>query len=461
MGFRTIKIHLETLTIKGTKKMRQLVLTAATFASLFFAGHSQAQETVASDFKPTTNIYGYVFGDYYLKTHSDSLSRGGGNVQYRGVPNRFDAFQVRRAYLGFEQGITKDISATVLLADEAGPSLANTGTNLDASGYNSMYLKFGYLKWNNIFKNSSLNIGQFMTCSYATANNSEQLMGYRVIERTIMDMHNNDNVSDLGLSLQGNLWTQSMAKDSLKPTFLGYIAQVGNFAGAKPETDKFKKVRGNLFVSTLQQKLVIGLYADFNQVKLNPINQSTTTLKAYADYKTDWFNIGFEAFTQRNKNGDSYKATIGAKDSTIADGVQQGLSIFLCGRIIKHRLNYYARIDFYNPDASFKKSNFYTVTNTGSDATSLAKQAASNQLSYEDKTFYRQTFYTFGFDYTPMSRIHILPNIWCNKYTTMMGSVGTKELTANQKKGFDFVPRITAYYIFNANKKVANNGMDN
>ena len=35
-----------------------------------------------ADFKPSGNVYGYVFGDYAYKTHNDTLQRGGGNVQY-------------------------------------------------------------------------------------------------------------------------------------------------------------------------------------------------------------------------------------------------------------------------------------------------------------------------------------------------------------------------------------------
>jgi len=451
--------------------MKKTLFTIATLTGLAFASLSNAQDAAATktdDFKPSGNVYGYVFGDYYMKSHADSLNRGGGNVQYRGgIPQNANAFQMRRAYLGYDFNISKQFSTTVLLADEAGPNnfagqpastplliANNTGTNVDGTGSNSMYLKYAFLKWKNIFKNSDLIVGQYSTASFATANGTEPLWGYRSIERTIMDMHNNDASSDLGFSLQGAAWTQRNAKDSLKPTFIGYIAQVGNGNSAKPETDKFKKVRFNLYVSTMQQKLVVGAYGDYNHIKLNDGNrvnqeQATSTMKLYANFKTEWFKIGAEIFQQTNKNGDIIsKNADGAKDT--ANGVQQGVSLFLSGRIINHKLNYFARIDMYNPDANYKSANTYSAT---------ATNPTGGNLTYT--TFYKQTFYTLGFDYTPTSRVHIMPNIWYNKYTAMMGSVGGKTLSANQKSGYDLVPRITCYFLFNSSKTVSNNGMDN
>jgi len=423
-------------------------------------GYTQdAAATKTDDFKPSGNVYGYLFGDYYMKSHADSLNRGGGNVQYRGVPKNFDAFQIRRAYLGYDFNISKQFSTSVLLADEAGPSITNTGTNLDASGSNSMYVKFAYVKWSNIFKNSSLILGQYVTSSFATANQTEMLMGYRFDERTLLDMHGNDQASDLGLSLQGNVWTQQQAKDTLKPTLLGYVAQVGNGSSAKPETDKFKKVRVNLFLSTMQQRVIIGIYGDYNPLKLNHSNfkhedQSTSTMKLYAHYKSEWFKIGAEIFQQTNMNGDIIaKNSAGNRDTV--NGMQQGISVFASGRLINHTLNIFVRLDMYNPDSKFNASNSYTATAAGT----IAPASASNgNMTYT--TFYKQTFYTIGLDYTPIARVHIMPNIWYDKYTAMMSSAGGKTLTANQKSGYDLVPRITCYFIFNSSKTVNNNGMD-
>src|SRR5665213_1046488 len=103
-----------------------------------------------ADFKPSGNVYGYVFGDYAYKTHNDTLSRGGGNVQYKTPTSlvsgntvsatnpapaniQTNAFQIRRVYLGYDYQFAPNLTASVLLAHEQ---------NLDANGNNTMYLKY-------------------------------------------------------------------------------------------------------------------------------------------------------------------------------------------------------------------------------------------------------------------------------------------------------------------------------
>src|ERR1035441_1394275 len=92
-------------------------------AGITISTYSNAQE----DFKPSGNLWGYVFGDYANKTHNDSLQRGGGSVQYRGtnalssantvanngeaVNTQTNAFQIRRVYLGYDYQLTRNISA--------------------------------------------------------------------------------------------------------------------------------------------------------------------------------------------------------------------------------------------------------------------------------------------------------------------------------------------------------------
>src|ERR1041385_4881160 len=194
-----------------------------------------------SEFKPSGNLWGYAFGDWANKSHNDTLLRGGGNVQYRGttplitnnvqgtangqaVNSQTNSFQVRRFYLGYDYKFAPKLTASAVLAHEQ---------NVDASGKNTVYLKYANVKCSDIFglKNTDLVIGQYATCSFATAGNTEPLYGYRSVERTIMDMHNNDGSTDLGASLQGKAWSQKVA-DSLKPTYIGYALQIGNNGGA-------------------------------------------------------------------------------------------------------------------------------------------------------------------------------------------------------------------------------------
>ncbi|HEY4799372.1 MAG TPA: hypothetical protein VII99_09885 [Bacteroidia bacterium] len=394
----------------------------------------------SAEFKPSGNLWGYVFGDYYYKVHSDSLGRGGGNVQYRNQSqDNTNAFQIRRAYLGYDYNITEKFSAYAVLAHEQ---------NLDASGNNTMYVKYFYLKWANIFPKSNLLIGQIPTPSFASSFNTEPLWGYRSVERTIMDMHNVSQSTDLGLSLQGKLWEQKNASDSLKPALIGYNVAVGNGTSAKPETDRFKKIRGNIYASLLKQKLTVGAYANYSRVQLSPYHMSTTTYKGYAHFKADWFRIGAEVFEQLNENSDIYQSTSTPTSDTVS-GAQFGWSVFLSGKIINNKLNYFLRMDQYNPDIKFNSSRYKYVTS-----------ATGGNMS--TTTFYTQTFYSAGLDWTPNPRIHIMPNLWYNQYTMMKSTdAAGYPLSKRAKMDFDLVPRITFYIIFNNSKNISNNGMNN
>ncbi len=243
--------------------MKKLIVSLLCVSLFFMAIKAQN-----SDFKPSGSLWGYCFGDYYYMAHADSLGRGAGNVQYKpysttstlnalsGVTatstvnstgditkvtlantkgnllgsgtNNFtkaNAFQIWRFYLGYDYQFAPKFTGYAVVADEQ---------DLDLSGYNTIYLKFAYIKWAEIFPLTNLLIGQLVTPTYApTPFGTEPLMGYRAIERTIIDMHNNDNVSDLGIELEGNLWCGASG-DSIKPNLVGYIAEIGNGSNAKP-----------------------------------------------------------------------------------------------------------------------------------------------------------------------------------------------------------------------------------
>ena len=60
--------------------MKKTLLTIFTMLGLII-GTLSAQDKSA--FKPSGNLWGYTFGDYYYMGHADSLGRGAGNVQYK------------------------------------------------------------------------------------------------------------------------------------------------------------------------------------------------------------------------------------------------------------------------------------------------------------------------------------------------------------------------------------------
>jgi len=463
----------------------------------------------AQDFVPSGNLWGYAFGDYASKAHSDTLQRGGGNVQYRGfsggqivpgaagssaalntvggtiTPNgvggstttfgtppantQVNGFAFRRIYLGYDYNFAPNWTAQVVLANEQ---------NTDASNKNTMYVKYANVKWSNFIKNQDLVIGQYQTCSFATEFGTEPLWSYRSVERTIMDLHNIDGSTDLGASLQGKLWKQggADAADSSKPNMIGYYLQVGNNNSAADNASNYKKGRLNIYGTFMHHALTVGLYGDYTVTVENSDknkSQANTTMKAYAAFKSEWVRVGFEVFEQINKNSDvsiSYtngKVTTGALSDTVS-GVQMGMSVFASSQIIKNKLSIFARYDMYNPDTKYTSGNVYSAAYGAikpvTGQLTAAETAGATNYSWTAATFYKQSFITAGLDWTPNSRVHLMPNIWYNGYSSMVTSyTSAANVTTNYgsrvKTDNDMVYRLTFYFLFNQKKKVLNNGM--
>src|ERR1051326_1767470 len=115
-------------------------------------------------------IWGYAFGDYYYKGHTDTLNRGGAN-QYTGIPKDRNAFQFRRIYLGYDYNITQKFSADLLLATEDNFPAGNPPSSTTASGdllsnsKLSFYIKLANIRWKNIWKGTDLIVGQQATAA--------------------------------------------------------------------------------------------------------------------------------------------------------------------------------------------------------------------------------------------------------------------------------------------------------
>jgi len=157
---------------------RSISLQFLLIVILFFSTSSlKAQYLLNSDsaFKAGTansgRIWGYMFGDYYFKGHSDSLSRGGAN-QYTGIPKTRSAFQFRRIYLGYDYNISSKFSAELLLAAEDNFPAGNPPTSAALSGDQTQnnkltfYIKLANIRWKNIWKGTDLIVGQVATPAF-------------------------------------------------------------------------------------------------------------------------------------------------------------------------------------------------------------------------------------------------------------------------------------------------------
>jgi hypothetical protein len=360
------------------------------------------QDSTKTDFKPCGKIWGYAFGDYAYKLHADSAQRG--NVQYSGLPKDYNSFNFRRIYLGYDYQFTPDISSQLLLAHESTFEASNSNTDVLTDNNGSVYIKAIHIRFKNIIPRATIVAGQQATPTFATL--SEPIWGYRSIEKTIEDMRGISNSTDLGVGVYGKIG---------KNENLGYDVLIANNNGAKLENNRFKKIYTSLYAYFFNKKLVIQANYEHDRAALTPVQQDITNLKALVAYKTDVTTIGLEIFRE-------IKTHNTLADSVFTDVIPSGISIFLTEQIIKNNLNFFLRMDLYDPDNKFSSNKIY-------------------QAGYNSN---KETFTTIGLDFIPSKNVHIMPNLWYNHYQS-------KLLTAsgNLKNDYDLEGRVTLYFLFN------------
>ncbi len=396
------------------------------FPFVFFFRVSKAQFLMNSDsaFKAgmpnSGRIWGYAFGDYYYKAHSDSLLRGGSN-QYTGVPKNRTAFAFRRIYLGYDYNISGKFSAELLLAAEDNSTQTNlagtTTTSGDLLSNNklSFYIKLANIRWKNIWKGTDLVVGQVATPAFPLL--TEKIWGYRSIERTISDIRRTPSY-DLGVALQG--------KFDEKGNF-GYNVMMGNGSCAKPEADNFKWFYGDVFAMFLDKKLVFDLYADYERLNWTPSwHHSRNMIKGFIAYTTSAFTIGVEGFVNNLKN-DVVATRIDGSADTLSV-VSKGISAYVHGDIVKSKLGYFARFDAFNPDNRINNNTYLKY--------------AGNTGNYSDPST-KEEFITAGLDFTPVKNVHVMPNVWYNAYKSQLdGTSGSLHYD------YDLLYRMSFYFVF-------------
>jgi hypothetical protein len=394
---------------------------------LFSIGSLRAQYMWNSDsaFKAgapnSGRLWGYIFADYYHKSHSDSLNRGGNN-QYTNVKKGQDEFQFRRIYIGYDYNISKKFSAEFLLAAEddftAGDLLQNNKF--------TPYIKFANLRWHDfLFKGNDFLFGLQPTPSFPYM--TENLFTYsRPIERTITDIRRTPSF-DFGAGLQGRFNTAD------KSTIFGYDLLVANGSSAKVQAVNgtlYKWFYGDAFVGLLNHRLIVDLYADYQRQNWVPgihghaARQMTKAAIIWVDKK---FRIGAEGYINGLKQCE--QGTAGAVKDTV-DGRATGLSLYAHVNIIGSKLTVFGRYDFYNPNTKYdnvtysKYASLYTVN-----------------VSYEPNN--KEGFLSAGLDYSPVNNVHIMPNIWYNRYKGQQAN-----LVGAAAHDYDLVYRMTFYFTF-------------
>ncbi len=412
--------------MQGINYTIKLIVFLSLFVFLVGKSNSlKAQYTWNSDSlfkagKPNSGrIWGYAFGDYYYKAHTDTLNRGGSN-QYTGIPKDRNAFQFRRIYLGYDYNITKKFSAELLLAAEDNFPAGNPPSSLTASGDEllnnklSFYIKLANIRWKNIWKGTDLVVGQVSTPAFPMT--SEKVWSYRSVERTITDIRRTPSY-DFGAALQGTF-------DPATKNF-GYNLMVANGSSAKPEADNFKWFYGDVYAYFLNKKVMVDLYADYERLNWTASwHHSRQMVKGFVAYTTPEFTIGVEGFINNLKN-DVIASKIADSTTTMLSAKAKGISVFVRGQIVKDKLNFFARFDNYNPDDDLNNSIYYAYK--------------GNTTAYTDPNT-KEQFITAGLDFTPAKNVHFMPNVWYNSYHNQGPS--------SKYNSYDLVYRMTFYFVF-------------
>ncbi len=426
---------------------KRLIFLHCVCLGLFLSSSLKAQFTMNSDsaFKAGSpnsgRIWGYSFGDFYYKSHSDSLNRGGPN-QYTGIPKNRNAFAFRRIYLGYDYNISKKFSAELLLAAEDNFPAFNSPTSSVSSGDElangklSFYIKLLNLRWKGIWKGTDLVVGQQSTPAFALL--SEKIWSYRSIERTIADIRRTPSY-DMGVGLQGFI-------DPNTKNF-GYNVLIGNGSSAKPESTSFKWFYGEVYHYFFDKKIVVDVYADYQRLNWQTTwHHDRQMLKGFVAYTTPALTIGAEGYINNIRNDTKAKLISGSSDTI--NTAARGLSLYVHGNIIKNKLRFFARVDAINPDKNFNKNLYSSYAgisspsgyNSGSFEETLSNTGGVASATPTGDITAKESFATLGLDFTPIKNIHFMPNIWYNHYSS--------QLTNAKEADYDLVYRMTFYFVF-------------
>ena len=407
------------------KLLLLLMMIALTSLKLYA---QEKQDT--AEFKPSGKLWGYAFGDYFYKGHSDSLNRGKNN-QFTGMVKGANAFEFRRIYLGYNYEIAPNFSAELLLAHENEVNATSNGnpvnpasSDLLSDNSRAFYIKLANVRWKNVWKRTDLLIGQAATPAFPLL--TEVIWGYRSIERTISDIRRTQSY-DFGVSLQGKFTANEN---------YGYDLMIGNGQSAKIENNMYKKFYGDVWAKFLDKKLILDIYSDYEPQIEAPLpggsmkgHITNNMIKGFIAYTTPKLTVAVEAFVNNLNNEDQGVQTAAPDTKDTLTAFAEGISFYVKGPILKNKLGFFARYDMYNPNTKYDNVKYSAYTDLNGN---------NNYNSYN-----KEQFVTAGLDFTPNKQVHIMPNIWYNSYSSMLANQ-----TGSSKSDYDMVYRLTFYYIF-------------
>lgn len=245
-----------------------------------------------------SKIKGYMFGDYYYAVSGPDEKR--------------NAFQMRRIYLTHD--IKWNDSFSGRLRFEAKDAGFGTGGTMDPF-VKDAYLRYG---WNG----GSLYAGQSPTPTWSI---TEQVWGYRAVEKTIMDLNKIGSSRDNGIAFNTGLGGSEKVNLRL---------MVGNGNSTRSEKDNDKKLYGLVQLKPAGD-LVATAYVDWQS---QPQDQDLTTFAVLVGTRGEDLHGGVEVFSQTAKN-----AAAGE------DVTSQGLSAF-GAKWLGENAKAFVRADIFDPN---------------------------------------------------------------------------------------------------------------
>ena len=265
-------------------------------------------------------IKGYMVGEYYwVVNHHDETIKGR------------HGFWFRRIYFTYDNALSEVVKVRLRLEMASAPSF-NTYALL------TPWVKDAYIDFKIFGQN--LIAGIMSPPSFAQV---ENIWGYRILEKTPLDLHRWTSSRDFGISLKGG-------------KTLPYQIMYANGSSNKSETNKGKKIYGALGYS--KNGFFIEGMAQFERTR-NDYNEYI--IQGFGSFRGDWGRVGLQYAFRNTKHVDS-EETFNYNVISVFFVINGGKNIELLGRFDKYfgegyKINYSGSKVDYIPFAENAESN--------------------------------------------------------------------------------------------------------
>jgi hypothetical protein len=248
-------------------------------------------------------------------------------------------------------------------------------------------VKDAYVKWHNDKHQILAGIS-----STPTFGLTEEVWGYRSVEKSPQDLFGFGSSRDFGLSFKGQLDAGGNVH---------YQFFIGNGNGNKSEINKGKKFMLSLSYDITNHITIEG-YGDWNDQE----NQDSYTLQGFAAYRSDKFNVGLLYSYQTREN-----VFVSGQDYDL------NLASLFTNFQLSDKVNGYLRADHIFDPYLTGATNDYIPFASGVEP----------------------TFMVGGIDVELDENVHLMPNV---------EAVAYGEDTFGQTPDTDVIPRLTVFYKF-------------